>query len=196
MKRNHLLIIPIALMSAMFMMFSSVQDISAAEKLSMKLYQEKYEMDFDNDFETVWNSILKSIQDIDCQTIRKTSRQTDQGLFKGIIQSDFCVFASGDDTTVTALKRYSAELRTPEDEGKIEPFPYILTGEWTAGRFQYKFIIEEVSAGKIHVKMIGELSGFENYVTKKMHFWTSNGILEARMTELIKSNIGKQPREE
>ena len=196
MKRNHLHILSIALMSAMIMFFAAVQNTRAADKESMKFYQENYEMDFDNDFETVWNSILKSIQDVNCQTIRKTSRQTDKGMLKGIVQSDFCVFASGDDTTLTALKRYSAELRKPEDEGKIEPFPYILTGEWTAGRFQYKLIVEEVSAGKVHVKLIGELSGFESYVTKKMHFWTSNGLLETKMMDLIKSNIGQKPREE
>lgn len=84
MKRNHLQILSIALMSAMIMFFSTVQNTSAADKENMKYYQENYEMDFDNDFETVWNSILKSIQDVNCQTIRKTSRQTEKGLLKSV----------------------------------------------------------------------------------------------------------------
>ena len=139
--------------------------------------KDKYEDTLNMPFEKVWESALKCIEDINCQIITKNPRAGDDGLYKGTIQSDFCVFAMGD-TALDDMKYYSVEL------------PFIRGGVWVNARFQYKFIIKELESGGCYVRMIGELSGFERHVTNKVHFWQSNGFKEYQMIERLKKELG------
>lgn len=154
-------------------------------KKGYEFYKEKYEADYDQDFEVMWNAVLKSIEDIGCQTITRNSRANDEGLYKGTIKSDFCVFSMGD-STFSVLKKYSLD----------KEMPFIRGGYWDNGRLQYKVIIQETEPGKVHLTMTTEMSGMESHVAKKVLFWKSNGILENEMLDRIKSNIGKQPKTE
>jgi hypothetical protein len=88
-----------------------------------------------------------------------------------------CVFVEGEGKTIDTLQRYSLKV------------PVIRGGVWINGRMQYKFIIKEQEDGQVHLRLIGEVSGFENYVTSSVHFWESNGILETRMLRRIEENI-------
>jgi hypothetical protein len=143
----------------------------------LKYYKEKYELDIDAPFELVFRSIKKSISDLDCMIINESYSQTDSGLYKGSIRSDFCVFSQGSDSTYSVLKRYSLEM------------PTIRGGIWVNGRIQYKFNLREQKNGKVHILLKGELSGLESYVTNEVHFWNSSGYLETKMMESVKNNI-------
>lgn len=147
-----------------------------------EFYKEKYEENFTSNFETIWNAVLYSLEEIGCQVQNKNTRINDEGLYRGVVQSDFCVFAMGD-TTFNVLKKYSLDM------------PFIRAGKWDNGRLQYKFIVQEKGENNVHLVMTTEMSGFESYVTGKVHFWRSNGILELAMLERIKNNIGKKPAE-
>ena len=139
--------------------------------------KDKYEDTLNLPFDKVWESALKCIENINCQIITKNPRAGDDGLYRGTIQSDFCVFALGD-TTYQNMKYYSVEV------------PFIRGGVWENARMQYKFIIREMEEGGCYVKISGELSGFEHHVTNKVHFWQSNGFKEYQMMERLKMELG------
>eukprot|EP01107_Rhizomastix_libera_P003865 TRINITY_DN16634_c0_g1_i1.p1 TRINITY_DN16634_c0_g1~~TRINITY_DN16634_c0_g1_i1.p1 ORF type:complete len:190 (+),score=6.06 TRINITY_DN16634_c0_g1_i1:156-725(+) len=156
---------------------------------SMKLYQEKYVLELNVEFEKAWNAVLKSIEEIGCQTTKKSTKNTDDGTIKGIIHSDFCLFVTECDTITDVLKKYSAES-AGKFEKKVKPFPFIRGGGWTTGRMQYKFVIVEKGQGKVAIEVKGQLSGHELKVTQEVQFWDSNGILETEMLNRIKKNLG------
>lgn len=140
-------------------------------------YKDKYEDTLDLPFEKVWEAAVLTIEDINCMIITKNPRQGDDGLYRGTIQSDFCVFAQAD-TVLKNMKYYSIEM------------PFIRGGVWQNARFQYKYVIKELENGMCSVRMIGEISGFENHVTSKVHFWKSNGFKEFQMLERLKMKLG------
>jgi hypothetical protein len=157
-------------------------DAPPAEAERMKYYKEKYEDTYNNTFEEVWGAILKCVENENCQVAKKTYSQTDQGLYKGSIVSDYCIFAMGNDTTVDNLKKYSKEV------------PIIRGGVWITGRFQYKFTVNEREDGTVNLVLKGEMSGFEEYVTYSIHFWESNGYKEYMMLKRIKEYLASAPK--
>ena len=153
------------------------------EKVNMELperlryYKEKYEYKFDKPFEIVWNSVKKSLEDLGCMIATENYKASDEGLYKGIIKSDFCVFTAGKDTTFKTLTKYSYDL------------PVIRGGIWLNGRMQYTFIVKEEAGGGVYLQVKGEMSGYEDFVTHEVHFWKSNGMFETRVVKLIRKNF-------
>jgi hypothetical protein len=141
--------------------------------------KDTYEEVFDLPFEEVWEAAIESIEEINCMIISKNPRQTDEGLLKGVIKSDFCVFARGD-TTYEGLTYYSLK----------DSLPYIRGAVWKNGRMQYRWIIKEDEDRMVHVRLIGEISGMESHVTRKVHFWKSNGFFETKMFERLRNKLG------
>ena len=150
----------------------------------LKYYKEKYEFKFDVSFQVLWNAIKRSLSDIGCMIAQERLSQTDDGLYRGSLKSDFCVFTMGSDTTDKVLKKYSRD------------FPIIRGGVWITGRIQHNFIIKEENDGGLSFVHTTSMSGFEDYVTHEVHFWKSNGILEKSMHELINKNIQIVSKEE
>jgi hypothetical protein len=143
----------------------------------LRYYKEKYEATYQNSFESVWNAVKQSIIDLNCMIAQEKYSQTDDGFFKGKVESDYCVFSVGLDSTFDVLKRYSLEL------------PLIRGGRWMTGRMKYVFNIEEKSDGSVYLLLRGEISGFENYVTHRVHFWKSNGYWETYILNRIKEKL-------
>ncbi len=146
----------------------------------LRFYQEKYELQFNAPFEVVWNSILEAIENTNCMIATSRSRQTDEGFYRGVIKSDFCVFSQGRDSTYSILKEYSYDL------------PVIPGGIWESGRIQHKFIIVEQEDGTIDLVHTTEMSGWEGLVTSEVHFWQSSGMLEHKLHEDIKTIIASK----
>jgi hypothetical protein len=146
----------------------------------LRYFQEKYEMQFDAPFEVVWNSILEAIQNTDCMIASSNSRQTDEGFYRGVIKSDFCVFSAGVDSTFHVLQKYSFDM------------PVIPSAKWESGRIQHKFIVKEQEDGSVDVLHTSEMSGWEGRVTAEVHFWKSSGMLEHYLQEDIKAIIASK----
>jgi len=147
----------------------------------MKYYnKDGYEEDLQFSFEKVYRAVQKAIEETSCQIMTKNYTQTDAGLYKGKVFSDYCVFIGKTDTTYDNLQRYSVKV------------PIIRGGVWSSGRIQYKFILTEKQDGGTHLKLKGEISGREDYVTSKIHFWESNGIFEHNILERIKEILSKE----
>lgn len=140
----------------------------------MKYYQkEGYEKVINHSFEQVFLACKKAVEELGCQVMTDSYTQNDEGLYKGKVFSDYCVFVGKTDTTLDEMARYSVRL------------PVIRGGVWINGRMQYKFLLTEQQDGNTHLKLKGELSGREDYVTSRVHFWESNGIFEKRILDRI-----------
>jgi hypothetical protein len=146
----------------------------------IRYYKEKYEEKYKEEFQIVWKAIKMSVDEISCLLATDNNKQNDDGTFQGVLKTDFCVLAQGDDTTKFVLQRYSLKV------------PYIMGGLWINGRIQYTFIVKEQADGYVNLVLRAEMSGMEDYVTHEVHFWKSNGILEHQMIERIAKNIKKQ----
>ena len=149
----------------------------------LRYYKAKYEEDFNEPIDSIVSATVKAIEDLNCVVILNKKKTDKDGFFKALVKSDYCVFSEGTDTTFDKLSKYSYKM------------PFIPGGVWKNGRMQYKFIIKEKPDGSIHLLLKGNLSGYEDYVTNKVHFWKSNGILEHNMLERIKANLAAQKKE-
>lgn len=150
----------------------------------MKYYKKDgYEYTYNYSFERVYNACRKAIEEQGCQILNQSYNQTDEGLYKGKVFSDYCVFATKSDTIVDALERYSVRV------------PIIRGGVWVNGRIQYKFFLTENKDGTTTLKLLGQISGREDYVTSKVHFWESNGLFEMAILERINVILFETQRE-
>jgi hypothetical protein len=125
---------------------------------------------------TVWKSIKRAFHQLGTfsdPSTRDPKQDEKTGLYRGSIRSDFCVFASGSDSTADVLERY----------GRL---PVIRGGRWTAGRIKYEFKVRELAEDKTMLILECGISGLEEAVTGKVHFWNSNGILDKEILVLIR----------
>lgn len=170
--RNLLLL---SLISLFIVSNVKAQDSDVPERL--KYYKEKYEEVFDAPFVTVWNSIKEVIAATGCQLITQKYAQTDEGYYKGTIKTDYCVFASGIDSSYKLCQTYQVDM------------PYIPGSDWVSGRINYKIVLKEMPDGKVSMTLTSEMSGYESKITYKVHFWKSNGMLEHQIIEDFKKKI-------
>lgn len=159
-------------------------DSYVIENDPLKFYKEKYEKTYPFLFEEVYRAIKDVIADMNCMISNESQKQDDEGFQKGNITSDFRVLAVGSDSTMPVMKRYSLD------------FPVIRGGVWSNGRVQYKLLLKEQEDGDTYVLLRVELSGKEDYVTRQVQFWKSNGILERDMFEAIDKALGIEPEVE
>lgn len=149
----------------------------------LRFLRDKYEETYNNRFEIVWKSVKKAISDLGCMIQKENYHQGDDGLFKGLLWSDMCVFEEGKDSSFKKLEEYSVKA------------PFIRGAVWTNARIQYKFSIKEKKDGTVFLSLKTELSGFESYVTGAVQFWDeskqeiSTGFKENEILTLIKKNI-------
>lgn len=129
---------------------------------------------FTKSFPVVWTSIKKALAESDCLVEHEKYSETDEGKYKGKLTSVFCVLASGEDSTEVVMERYSKRV------------PYIRGASWSSVRMQYLFYVTELEDGTVEVKLKGEISGFEDYITTHFHYFASNGVLEHQIMEKLK----------
>jgi len=137
---------------------------------------------FKADFPTVLNAVKKTIKDNGCMIEdEKDPKITEEDLYKIVIRTNMCVYVVGEDSTLITMQRYSRAV------------PVIRAGRWVNGRIQYRIILNEnKDRESTSLVLKSEMSGFEDYVTSKVHFWNSNGILENQFIEKLKANISSK----
>lgn len=155
------------------------------------LFKEKWEFVFNASFETVYTSILKTIDEFGCMVASKnTPTVDDQGLQKANIKSDDCVFSVGEDSSFKVIRKYAlADDKVIEkDNQKIvlgKGMPNVRGGKWMNGRLKYNFRILEQKDGRTQVTLKSEMSAFEDFVVHEVLFFSSNGVLESRMLNML-----------
>ncbi len=171
---------------------STVTDTTAGDTYEMetvlKYWQEKYEVKITGAiFDDVAQAIKGIIDSSSCAVIQFTNKTSDAGLGKAVIESDFCIIAMGD-SSYRIAQQFSLQ-KGQETMGHIT-MPFIPGGRWKNMRIKYKLIIKENEDETIGVMMkLCEISGEESYVTRKFHFWESNGVLETAFINKIKKKF-------
>ena len=133
----------------------------------------------DASFGTVWSSMQEAMAEMACgkaQTNKVIEPEDELGFYKGQYISDFCMLATGEDTTADYMEQF----------GEL---PRIRGGIWITGRIQYKVNVKEIDVRKTVMILRAELSGFEEFITNRVYFWSSNGILERQMRDSIVSKV-------
>lgn len=130
-------------------------------------------------FGKVWDAIKASMAENSCgkpQQEKVIEPAEETGFYKGVYVSDFCMLATGEDTTKKFMEQF----------GQL---PKIRGGIWITGRIQYKINVKEEGVRQTTITLRAELSGFEEFITNQVYFWTSNGILEKKMMDQILAKV-------
>jgi len=130
-------------------------------------------------FGKVWNSIRECMAEFGCgdaQTDKVVEPADEVGFYTGIYISDFCMIVTGEDSTRKKMEQY----------GEL---PRIRGGIWITGRIQYKINVKEIGVRQTMIILKAELSGFEEFITNRVFFWVSNGILEREMMAKILAKV-------
>ena len=139
----------------------------------------------DASFGTVWSSMQESMAEMACgkaQTNKVIEPEDELGFYKGQYISDFCMLATGEDTTADYMEQFG-------------DLPRIRGGIWITGRIQYKVNVKEIGVRQTVMILRAELSGFEEFITNRVYFWTSNGILERQMRDAIVAKVAAKTDE-
>lgn len=67
--------------------------------------------------------------------------------------------------------------------------PYIRSPGWKNGRTKISVTFEQLQNGKVAVKVLAILSGFEARFTNQWHYWKSNGKLEEEAMNAIVASV-------
>ncbi len=137
-------------------------------------------------FGKVWDAVKEAMQEFGCpkpQQEKVTEPVEETGFYKGLYVSDYCVIASGEDSTREKMEEF----------GEL---PRIRGGIWISGRIQFRVNVTELGIRQTRIILKAELSGFEEFITNQVHFWTSNGILEKRMMDLILKKVATKLEEQ
>jgi hypothetical protein len=156
----------------------SQEDTIPEEDLDpLRFYKPKYDATYEAPIDIVAKAVKKTLDDISCVIVQAKEKTDDEdGWARWIIKSDFCVFVEGD-SSFTKLREKSYNM------------PFIRGGAWKNGRMQYKFVITEQPDEKVYLLLTGNMSGFEHFVTNRVHFWESNGQFEHEILVSIENNI-------
>lgn len=158
-------------------LFSQEEQNTEEELDPLRYYKNKYDATYTAPIEVVSKAVIKALDDIACVIVQKKEKTDDEdGWIRWVIKSDFCVFVEGDSTFVKLQER-------------SYKMPFIRGGAWKSGRMQYKFVITEQPDDKVYLLLTGNMSGFEHFVTNRVHFWESNGQFEHDILTAIEKNI-------
>jgi hypothetical protein len=136
------------------------------------------------EFPTLLKAVKKSLSDLGCRVEVEKTEQGSDNLYRSNIRTEFYIVSTGVDTTKEFMEKLSCEA------DDCEKFPFIRGGEWVSGRVQYSIVLKEKDDETVDFLLKGELSGYEQWVTSKVHFWDSNGILERDFYNSIRVNAG------
>lgn len=134
---------------------------------------------FQQPFPKLFKAVKTTLEEKGCRIERDKYSEGDDGLFKGIVKSEFCVFVTGVDSTMDVLERYSQRV------------PVIRGGQWASGRVQYIIVLKEKEDNSVDFELKAEISAFEEYVTSQVHFFPANGVLEKELIDALKANLAK-----
>jgi len=165
--------LPILLTVAIIALFGNIPVFAQLDQTPQFIHEENLK----KPFPTVWKAIHNALETMSCRVeTEKYSQSGDDNLFKGNLRTENWIFITGEDSTLDVLEKYGV-------------VPTIRAGRWVSGRAQFKFIVKEKDDETTDVRLTTEISGFEEYVTQKVHFWNSNGVLDALIMEKVKKAL-------
>ena len=88
----------------------------------------------------------------------------------------------------TEFRQLATEDNFYEEMEKFGDIPYMRSPGWTIGRVKVTVNFEQVDSARTGVKVLAQMSGYEERFTNMWHYWRSNGKVEEEvMNAIIKS---------
>jgi len=143
--------------------------------------QQEFQLTLPKRFAEVWRAVKQAITERGCLLEYERSVEDTNGLLSGLIRSEYCVLVQGEDSTRAVMQRYSVQI------------PRIRGARWMNGRVQYTARLRELDTAGTELRLTAELSGMEGYITNRVHFWASNGVLEKQLLQRIGELLGLPP---
>ncbi len=146
--------------------------------VSVAVAQQEFQLTLPKRFPEVWRAVKQAITERGCQLEYERYVEDTTGTLSGILRSEYCVLVSGEDSARVVMERYSVQL------------PRIRGARWMNGRVQYTARLRELDTSGVELRLTAELSGMEGYITNRVHFWASNGVLEKQLLQRIGELLG------
>ncbi|MDR0927383.1 MAG: hypothetical protein LBO69_06410 [Ignavibacteria bacterium] len=143
------------------------------ENVVNKYLKDKYEETYDAPFDKIWSIVQTIVTDEGCQIVSDRVRELDDGMRKGICQSELCILSQKADTVFIYMKNFA-----------LKP-PFIRGGVWDVFRCQSRFVVTEIDKNKTKVLITLDMSSFESNATKKSYNFDTNGYREFLLFEKI-----------
>ncbi|MCS6965335.1 MAG: hypothetical protein NZ473_01005 [Candidatus Kapabacteria bacterium] len=140
--------------------------------------QQEFQLTLPKRFPEVWRAVKQAITERGCQLEYERHQEDTTGLLFGIIRSEYCVLVQGEDSARVVMERYSVEI------------PRIRGARWMNGRVQFTARLRELDTEGVELRLGAELSGMEGYITNRVHFWASNGVLERKLLQRLSELLG------
>jgi hypothetical protein len=85
----------------------------------------------------------------------------------------------------TEFKQLAEEDSFHETMNRYGDVPYMRSPGWTIGRTKITVNFEQIDSARTAVKVLAQLSGYEDRFTNLWHYWRSNGKLEEEVMNAI-----------
>jgi hypothetical protein len=85
----------------------------------------------------------------------------------------------------TEFRQLADEDTFDDTMEKFGDVPYMRSPGWTTGRVKLWVTLEQIDSARTAVKVLGQLSGYEERFTNRWHYWRSNGKLEEQAMNSI-----------
>lgn len=85
----------------------------------------------------------------------------------------------------TEFRQLAEEENFHEVMNKFGDVPYMRSPGWTIGRTKISVSFEQIDTARTAVKVLAQLSGYEDRFTNLWHYWRSNGKIEEEVMNAI-----------
>lgn len=120
--------------------------------------------EFRLDFDVVFKGVRTALEGLGYE-VNYASKK------KRLIETNFKQLANEDDF-----------FDTMSEYGDV---PYMRSPGWTIGRVKVNIAFEEIDSVRTGIKVLAQLSGFEERFTNIWHYWGSNGKIEQEVMQAI-----------
>lgn len=120
--------------------------------------------EFDKDFDLVFKSVRTALENSGYK-VNYTSKK------RKLIETEF--------------KQLAEEDTFHEVMAKYGDVPYMRSPGWTIGRAKVSVNFEQIDSTRTAVKVLAQLSGYEDRFTNLWHYWRSNGKIEEEVMNAV-----------
>jgi len=92
----------------------------------------------------------------------------------------------------TSFRQLATEDDFYDTMSEYGDVPYMRSPGWTVGRVKVNVTFEEIDSLRIGIKVLAQLSGFEERFTNIWHYWASNGKIEQEVMSAIIAKLEGQ----
>lgn len=160
----NIIAVSLALLVALATLPAWGQEKEGEQPLSTDTLGSALSYEFALDYDVVFKGVKGALEGLGYEVNYASKR-------KRLIETSFRQLADADDF-----------FEVMEQYGDI---PYMRSPGWSTGRVKVNVSFEEIDSVRTGIKVLAQLSGFEERFTNIWHYWSSNGKVEQEVMGAI-----------